>query len=149
MGGNVKFKVAGNRKLTFKLMEKKKYNFEIDHLGYLQDEELVKFYSSATVFVWASHFEGLGVPPLEAMKSGTACVISDCLGIRDFSKNNYNSFVVPIKNPEALAKATIKLLTNEKLRKKFEKNSIKTAEDWKWEKVADRMLKLFEKELKD
>jgi hypothetical protein len=64
-------------------------------------------------------------------------------------KNNYNSFVVPIKNPEALAKATIKLLTNEKLRKKFEKNSIKTAEDWKWEKVADRMLKLFEKELKE
>jgi len=142
----VKFKIVGNKQAAINLLIKNK--IKLDNLEFYDffpgdSFELRDFYSSSTVFVFASHLEGLGVPPLEAMGCKTACVITDCLGIRDFSKNNNNSLVVPIKNPEKIANATVKLLENKKLRNKIEKNATKTAKNWSWEKVVDRMEKLF------
>lgn len=47
------------------------------HLGYVSDEDRKILYQSATLFVTASHYEGFGMPILEAMSYGTACAISD------------------------------------------------------------------------
>ena len=38
--------------------------------GYIGDEDLAALYSSARVFVYASHYEGFGLPLLEAMHCG-------------------------------------------------------------------------------
>ncbi|OLE01726.1 MAG: hypothetical protein AUG91_00500 [Actinobacteria bacterium 13_1_20CM_4_69_9] len=42
----------------------------------LSDDHLARFYRGATVFVYPSYFEGFGIPVIEAMASGTACVVS-------------------------------------------------------------------------
>lgn len=46
-------------------------------LGFTSDEELAMLYASATVLVYPSLYEGFGLPPLEAMTSGTPVVVSD------------------------------------------------------------------------
>jgi glycosyltransferase involved in cell wall biosynthesis len=45
-------------------------------LGHVSDEQLARLYRGADVFVYPSHFEGFGIPVLEAMASGVPCVVS-------------------------------------------------------------------------
>jgi alpha-1,3-rhamnosyl/mannosyltransferase len=46
-------------------------------LGYTDDETLSLLYSAARMFVYPSLYEGFGLPPLEAMSSGTPVIVSD------------------------------------------------------------------------
>lgn len=45
-------------------------------LGYVSDPELKTLYQNAVCFVFASLYEGFGLPPLEAMASGCPVVVS-------------------------------------------------------------------------
>src|SRR5688572_31168064 len=45
-------------------------------LGFVPFETLKMFYSAATAFVFPSLYEGFGLPPLEAMATGTPVVTS-------------------------------------------------------------------------
>jgi glycosyltransferase involved in cell wall biosynthesis len=44
---------------------------------YVNDQELADLYSHATLYVFASFYEGFGLPPLEAMAKGLAVASSD------------------------------------------------------------------------
>ena len=46
-------------------------------LGYLADEELARLYASARMLIYPSLYEGFGLPPLEAMASGTPVIVSN------------------------------------------------------------------------
>ena len=50
---------------------------ELRPLGYMSDEALAALYASAMVLVYPSLYEGFGLPPLEAMASGTPVVVSN------------------------------------------------------------------------
>ncbi len=58
--------------------EIRKFGLEADILvvGHVPDEELAVFYAAADLFVYPSFYEGFGLPPLEAMASGTPVVVS-------------------------------------------------------------------------
>lgn len=45
--------------------------------GYVQDQDLACLYSGAKMFVYPSLYEGFGLPPLEAMQSGTPVIASN------------------------------------------------------------------------
>ena len=45
-------------------------------VAYLSDDSLARLFRGADVFVYPSRFEGFGIPVIEAMASGTACVVS-------------------------------------------------------------------------
>jgi glycosyltransferase involved in cell wall biosynthesis len=46
-------------------------------LGFTSDEDLASLYASAQVLVYPSLYEGFGLPPLEAMASGTPVIVSN------------------------------------------------------------------------
>lgn len=43
--------------------------------GYVGDETLPGLMSAADIFCYPSHYEGFGLPPLEAMAAGTPCIV--------------------------------------------------------------------------
>lgn len=53
----------------------------LKHLGYVDEGTLPLLYSGARVFIYPSIYEGFGLPPVEAMASGTPVIVanSSCL----------------------------------------------------------------------
>lgn len=50
---------------------------QVRTLGFTSDEHLAALYASAKMLVYPSIYEGFGLPPLEAMASGTPVIVSD------------------------------------------------------------------------
>ena len=49
----------------------------VKNYGYVSDTHLSKLYRCSTAFVYPSHYEGFGIPPLEAMICGAPVIASD------------------------------------------------------------------------
>jgi glycosyltransferase involved in cell wall biosynthesis len=58
-------------------VDKHKLHKHVRFLGFVADDTLAALYRLATVFVFPSLYEGFGLPPLEAMASGTPVVTSN------------------------------------------------------------------------
>ena len=71
------------------------------------------------VFVLSSCLEGLGTSLLDAMLMGLPIVGTDVGGIPEAVHDGENGFLVPPKNPEALAHAICRLLKNRALREQL------------------------------
>ena len=50
----------------------------LKHLGYVDEGTLPLLYSGARVFIYPSIYEGFGLPPVEAMASGTPVIVANC-----------------------------------------------------------------------
>lgn len=108
-----------------------------------KQSDLAAIYSSASVFVSSSWYEGFGLPGLEAMACGVPVVTTDSGGVRDYAIPEETAIVVPPKNPQALADAIIRVLNDESLRKKLIKNGLEKAKEFDWEKSIDELEKIF------
>lgn len=49
----------------------------LKHLGFVDENFLPQLYAGARLFVYPSIYEGFGLPPVEAMASGTPVIVSD------------------------------------------------------------------------
>ena len=116
---NITLVMIGNKNTLLKIVREKNIRFNYVFFENPTDDKMAQLYSSVDLFVFASHVEGFGLPPLEAMACGTPVVTTDCLGVRDFVIDSENAILVPPKNPKALADGIIKILTDEKLREKL------------------------------
>jgi glycosyltransferase involved in cell wall biosynthesis len=81
MGENVILKVAGVKPAFHSFFRKHAHQLgigeRVELLGFLSEQELRQYYRNARLFVFASLFEGFGIPLLEAMASGTPVVCSN------------------------------------------------------------------------
>jgi glycosyltransferase involved in cell wall biosynthesis len=137
--------LVGNEKNIKRVFTLVRPNFSYDVFENPTDEELAKIYSSSDVFIFTSFVESFGLPPLEAMASGTPVVTTDCKGNRDYAVNGYNALIVPPGDPHAIAKAVVQMLANSNLRERLVNAGLITAKQWTWDIVVDR----FEEVLKD
>jgi glycosyltransferase involved in cell wall biosynthesis len=61
------------------------------------------FYEAADVFVLTSTVETFSVATLEAMAMGLPCVLTDTSGAREMISDGVNGFIVPARDPQAIA----------------------------------------------
>ncbi|MBP0590289.1 glycosyltransferase family 1 protein [Paraburkholderia sp. LEh10] len=66
-------------------------------------EQLRRFYSAANVFVTTPWYEPFGITPVEAMACGTPVIGADVGGIRYSVKEGETGWLVPPRDPAALA----------------------------------------------
>ncbi len=113
--------------------------FPIETVNKPEQTELAKLYRKAAIHLFSSWYEGFGMPPLEAMASGTAVICTDCGGINEYIINGYNALVVPPGDIEEMAAHVILLLKNISLRNQLEENALETAQKFDCRKKINEL----------
>ncbi len=83
---DLSFVIAGEMDVFMKRVQQRVFTEKmsrVSFLGRVSDEQLVSLYRGATAFVYPTHFEGFGLPPLEALAYGCPVVSSDAGPLKD------------------------------------------------------------------
>ncbi len=103
------------------------------------NEEVNKLYNKAAVFIQTSKHEGFCLPILEAMATGCPIICTDAHGNRDFCHDGVNCLMVNHDDIEGLSKAIEKVLKDKKLREKLSQGALKTAQNYKWKGIIEKV----------
>jgi glycosyltransferase involved in cell wall biosynthesis len=99
------------------------------------------------------------LPYIEASQSGVIpvaygfkkpVVATNVGAIPEIVDGGVTGFIVPPRNPEALAEAIIKLLKDDKLRKEMGENAYKKLKiDMSWDKIIENTINVYDKAIRD
>lgn len=110
-------------------------------LGALPDDAEVRaWYGRASIFCLPSEQEGFGIVFLEAMASGLPVVSTTAAAIPEVVPDGEAGLLVPPRDPAALAEALLRLLQDQGLRARLRAAGRVQAQNYSWERVADRFL---------
>lgn len=113
--------------------------------GYLGDEDLRALYSSCSIFVYPSLYEGFGLPPLEAMACGAPVISSQVPAILE-TVGNAACLVNP-KDVQELTGAMVRLLIDKQAREKLSLSGTERVKDFTWERTARSTLEVYQEAL--
>ena len=75
-------------------------------------EDMPELYALMTVLALPSHREGLPRSPMEASAMGVPTVATEIRGCREVVRHDENGFLVPLRDPSALAAALDRILSD-------------------------------------
>jgi glycosyltransferase involved in cell wall biosynthesis len=110
-------------------------------LGFIPFETLRIFHELATAFVFPSLYEGFGLPPLEAMASGTPVIASAVSSLPEVVGGA--AMLVNPENVFDIARGITEVLLNDSLREELIFKGRKQAASFSWARTADGVLKLY------
>jgi glycosyltransferase involved in cell wall biosynthesis len=110
-------------------------------LGYLPEETLAVMYRLAAVFVFPSLYEGFGLPPLEAMASGTPVVTSNVSSLPEVVGDA--AILVDPYDPQAIADGIRRVVTDGGLRDELHRKGLARAHQFSWETSVRRVREIY------
>jgi glycosyltransferase involved in cell wall biosynthesis len=113
--------------------------------GWIDEADKPALYSAATVFAFPSHYEGFGLPILEAMACGTPVVTSNTTSLPELA--GAAAFQVDPDDPRQLGAALIALCTQEDFRLEMREKGLAQAARFTWEKTAAETLAAYRRAL--
>jgi D-inositol-3-phosphate glycosyltransferase len=119
---------------------------QVDFIGQKARNELSLYYSAANVFVTTPWYEPFGITPLEAMACATPVIGSAVGGIKTTVLEGNTGYLVPPKNPQALAERLALLHDDpEHARALGEAGCRHVHQFYTWKSVAERIAAIYEK----
>jgi glycosyltransferase involved in cell wall biosynthesis len=108
-------------------------------------ENVYAFMARAKALVLCSRYEGWPNVLVEAMACGCPVIATDCqTGPREILCDNEYGLLVPVDDPEALARSVEKLLTDESRRAYFQEQARKRAYDFDLEQIGPKYVRLLQ-----
>ncbi|MBE3598511.1 MAG: glycosyltransferase family 4 protein [Limnochordaceae bacterium] len=114
-------------------------SFPLEYEENPPQERLPDIYREASVLLFASWYEGFGMPPLEAMASGVPVVTTRCGGVDSFVDPGRNAIAVEPGDVENLAAGVGQVLGDNSLRLRMAVNGRQTAQRFAWENVVPQL----------
>jgi glycosyltransferase involved in cell wall biosynthesis len=110
-------------------------------VGYVPQDELPRWYQAADLFVYPSLYEGFGMPPLDAMASGTPVVTSNAASLPEVVGEA--ALQVSPTDEIALADAIVRALTDNALREQMIARGLARAAQFSWMRAARETTSLY------
>jgi glycosyltransferase involved in cell wall biosynthesis len=110
-------------------------------LGRVPDHDLHRLYVAARCHVHAAHYEGFGLPPLEAMACGTPTIVSNVSSLPEVVGDA--ALLVNPENVEEIAIALHRLLNDDHLHAELREKGHQRARCYSWELAARRTLEVY------
>jgi glycosyltransferase involved in cell wall biosynthesis len=110
--------------------------------GYVSRERLRELYRRAMVFVYPSHHEGFGIPPLEAMACGAPVIATRTGAIGDYARDV--AMLVGAGDRDALRASLASLVRDASMRAEMRERGPRRAESWRWTRGANAMNELLD-----
>lgn len=111
-------------------------------LGFTDDKDMLNILHSAAVFILPSHYEGFGIPILEAMSQGVPVITSNKGATSEIAEGY--GMTIDISSPIRLANSIETLLNDSVLREKLVKSGRRRVNDYSWSKSAEMLSNHFE-----
>lgn len=115
----------------------------IHFTGFVADNDLPALYSLADIFAYPSHYEGFGIPIVEAMACGVpvVCANNSCLP----EVAGPAALQITATDTVALAEALHRLATDDPLRRQAIERGFHQARQFSWTAAAERLLAVYER----
>ena len=118
------------------------------YVGKRPFKEMPKFYARCDIIAGASMAEGFGFMYAEASRCGKAVVATKAGSIPEIILDGKTGILVPPRDPEALAKAIIKLLSNKKKADRMGRRGAEYTKKFTWENSVKKHIEVYEMFLK-
>jgi glycosyltransferase involved in cell wall biosynthesis len=102
--------------------------------GFIADEHLPGLYAGCDAFLYLSHYEGFGLPPLEAMCCGAAVICSNSSSLPEVVGDA--AILVPPNDIESISSALLQVLEDRALQQDLSKRSLARAEVFSWDSTV-------------
>jgi glycosyltransferase involved in cell wall biosynthesis len=103
------------------------------------DGELAMLFQETDIFIVNSHWEGFGLPGLEAIASGCALISSDNGGCNEYTVDGVNCILYEPKNVSELTKKITFLLEQNHLQKQLSIEGLNAAKKHSWQTTFENL----------
>lgn len=111
-------------------------------LGFIEDEVLAHAYRACTAVVFPSHYEGFGLPVLEAMNAGAPVACSNTTSLPEVAGDA--ALLVSPRDEDGWVEAVGRLATDDSLRADLGRRGRKRSASFTWERAARSTLAALE-----
>lgn len=130
----------------FEMIETFSLSDKVQVIKGVNQKDLCEYYNLFDLFLFLSKrdAESLGLVGIEAMACGVPVVGTDNGGIPSYLLNEYNGFLVPKNDVQAVVEAVVKYHSvNDQERRVMQKNAIETSKKYFRDKVCEDLSKAF------
>jgi glycosyltransferase involved in cell wall biosynthesis len=140
---------VGDYKCDFR-RERPKWEGTFTHRPHLTHAELAPLLRACTAFVFPSQEEGFARVQTEALASGLPLIGTHEGGATTLVQDGCEGFIVPGRDPQAIAQAMIRLATDPELNRRMSEAAYrKGALQNSWQDYGDRLLEAYRQRLAD
>src|SRR5688572_7205838 len=122
-----------------------KLHKHVRFFGFVPDATLAILYRLARVFVFPSLYEGFGLPPLEAMASGTPVITSNVSSLPEVAGDA--AMLIDPYETDAIAGAMRRVLMDDRLRDDMRERGLARAREFSWGRSVRRVREIYDEVL--
>jgi glycosyltransferase involved in cell wall biosynthesis len=111
--------------------------------GYVDEQLVPALYRNAAVHVFASRYEGFGLPVLEALACGAPTITSPGSSLDEVAGDA--ALIVPVAEPDALREALEILFFDEARRDELRARGLRRAQSFTWRACAEKTVQFWKR----
>lgn len=136
--------IGGNQRNLYENLISEENKNNIHFIDFLPKEKVYDYCKLSDIFVLPTLSDAWGLVINEALANGLPVITTNkCVAGLEMVKDDFNGYIVPIKNYDEIYKKINCILDNDTKRKKMSVNSIKVANDYTIEKMVEKHIETF------
>lgn len=128
-------------KRIFWMVEKLNLADDVIFLGTIPPDDLPAIYTSSSLFLYPSLYEGFGLPVVEAMACGVPVITSNISSLPEVAGDA--AILVNPQDVSEMTRAMKEVLLDEKKRREMIEKGKRNVQRFSWQKSAERLFNLF------